>query len=70
MSRPFSQSLVFAIAPVAHACNLGFIPLAGGHYDFAPVTVRQHRPAVQAFLNALASDEARAALVGAGFRPA
>jgi molybdate-binding protein len=58
------------IAPVAHASNLGFIPLAEEHYDFALVTVRKHRPAVRAFLDALASDEARAALVKAGFRPA
>jgi putative molybdopterin biosynthesis protein len=58
------------IAPVAHASNLGFIPLAEEHYDFALVTARKHRPAVQAFLEALASDEARAALVKAGFRPA
>jgi putative molybdopterin biosynthesis protein len=58
------------IAPVAHASNLGFIPLAEEHYDFALVTVRKQRPAVQAFLDALGSDEARAALEQAGFRPA
>jgi molybdenum cofactor synthesis domain-containing protein len=58
------------IAPVAHASNLGFIPLAEEHYVFALVTARKHRPAVQAFLGALASGEARAALVEAGFRPA
>jgi len=58
------------IAPVAHASNLGFIPLAEEHYDFALVRARKHRPAVQAFLDALASSEARAALVNAGFRPA
>jgi putative molybdopterin biosynthesis protein len=44
-------------------------PLAEEHYDFALVAVRKHRPAVQAFLDALASDEARGAL-SAGFRPA
>ena len=33
-------------------------------------TARKHRPAVQAFLNALASNEVSAALVNAGFRPA
>ena len=55
---------------LTHASNLGFIPLAEEHYDFALVTVRKHRPAVQAFLDALASDEARGALVNAGFRPA
>jgi molybdenum cofactor synthesis domain-containing protein len=58
------------IAPVAHAAGLGFIPLAEEHYDFALVTARKHRPAVQAFLVALGSDEARVALTQAGFRPA
>jgi molybdopterin molybdotransferase/putative molybdopterin biosynthesis protein len=58
------------IAPVARASGLGFIPLAEEHYDFALVTARKHRPAVQAFLEALASDESRAALEQAGFRPA
>jgi putative molybdopterin biosynthesis protein len=58
------------IAPVAHASNLGFIPFAEEHYDFALVKARKQRPAVQAFLDALASDEARTALQQAGFRPA
>ncbi len=58
------------IAPVAHASGLGFIPLAEEHYDFALVTARKGRPAVQAFLQALASGESRAALAQAGFRPA
>src|SRR3954454_24237566 len=58
------------IAPVAHAAGLGFIPLAEEHYDFALVTSRRNRPAVQAFLRALASDESRSALTQAGFRPA
>ena len=58
------------IAPVAHAAGLGFIALAEEHYDFALVTARKHRPAVQAFLQALASEESRAALTQAGFRPA
>jgi putative molybdopterin biosynthesis protein len=57
------------IAPVAHAAELGFIPLAEEHYDFALVTARKQRPAVQAFLRALASEEGRAALTQAGFRP-
>jgi molybdenum cofactor synthesis domain-containing protein len=57
------------IAPVAHAAALGFIPLAEEHYDFALVTARKGRPAVQAFLQALASEESRAALTEAGFRP-
>jgi molybdenum cofactor synthesis domain-containing protein len=58
------------IAPVAHATGLGFIPFAEEHYDFALVTARKHRSAVQAFLAALASEESRAALAQAGFRPA
>jgi molybdenum cofactor synthesis domain-containing protein len=58
------------IAPVAHAARLGFIPLAEEHYDFALVTARKQRPAVQAFLAALASEEGRTALERAGFRPA
>jgi molybdenum cofactor synthesis domain-containing protein len=58
------------IAPVAHAAGLGFIPLAEEHYDFALVKARKLRPAVQAFLAALASEESRAALAQAGFRPA
>jgi putative molybdopterin biosynthesis protein len=58
------------IAPVAHAAGLGFIPLAEEHYDFALVSARKTRPAVQAFLAALASDASRAALERAGFRPA
>ena len=58
------------IAPVAHAAGLGFIPLAEEHYDFALVTARKNCPAVQAFLKALASEEARAALEQAGFRKA
>jgi putative molybdopterin biosynthesis protein len=58
------------IAPVAQASSLGFIPLAEEHYDFALVTVRKKRPAVQAFLDTIASDKARTALAEAGFRPA
>ena len=58
------------IAPVAQAAGLGFIPFAEEHYDFALVTARKDRPAVQAFLKALASEEARAALTQAGFRKA
>src|SRR5882724_9351195 len=57
------------IAPVAYASGLDFIPLAEEHYDFALVTARKGRPAVQAFLQALASEQSRAALAEAGFRP-
>src|SRR5262249_2507451 len=58
------------IAPVAHASSLGFIPLAEEHYDFALVQARKQGPAVQAFLDALASEQGRTALTRAGFRPA
>jgi molybdopterin molybdotransferase/putative molybdopterin biosynthesis protein len=58
------------IAPVARAAGLGFIPFAEEHYDFALVKARKLRPAVQAFLQALASEDSRAALTQAGFRPA
>jgi putative molybdopterin biosynthesis protein len=58
------------IAPVAHAAGLGFIPYAEEHYDFALVKARKQRPAVQAFLDALASEAGRTALQQAGFRPA
>src|SRR4051812_43036334 len=57
------------IAPVAHAADLGFIPLTEEHYDFAVVAARKERPAVQAFLESLASVETRAALERAGFTP-
>jgi molybdenum cofactor synthesis domain-containing protein len=58
------------IAPVAYAAGLGFIPLAEEHYDFALVAARKQRPAVQAFLDALSSNESRVALEQAGFTKA
>jgi putative molybdopterin biosynthesis protein len=58
------------IAPVAREAGLGFIPLAEEHYDFALVKARETRPAVQAFLQVLASHEVRVALEQAGFRKA
>jgi putative molybdopterin biosynthesis protein len=59
------------IRPVARAAGLGFIPLTEEHYDFALVSARKERPAVQAFLTALESPETREALERAGFgRPA
>ena len=58
------------IAPVARASDLGFIPFAEEHYDFAVVAARKNRPAVRAFLDAVASQETRTALETAGFRPA
>ena len=57
------------IAPVAHAAGLGFIPLAEEHYDFALVTARKQRPAVQAFLRcAGVGGKPRAAQAGFGRR--
>src|SRR4030095_1069023 len=56
------------IAPVAHASGLGFIPYAEEHYDFALVKVRKQRPAVQAFLDALASEAGRKGLEQGGLR--
>jgi putative molybdopterin biosynthesis protein len=55
------------IAPVAHAAGLGFIPLTQEHYDFALVSDRRERAAVQAFLAALRSPAMQAALERAGF---
>ncbi|EHK56539.1 molybdopterin biosynthesis protein [Allomesorhizobium alhagi] len=55
------------IAPVARSAGLGFIPLTEEHYDFALVSARKERPAVQAFLAALATPEIHAALERAGF---
>ena len=58
------------IAPVARAAGLGFIPLTEEHYDFALISERKERPAVQAFVAALQSSEIHAALERAGFTPA
>ncbi len=59
------------IEPAARAAGLGFIPLAEEHYDFALVSARRDRGAVQAFLASLHSPESRAALEEIGFfRPA
>ena len=57
------------IAPVAHAAGLRFIPLTEEHYDFALVSARKERPAVQAFFESLTSPETREVLQRAGFRP-
>ena len=55
------------IAPVARAAGLGFIPLTQEHYDFALVSDRRDKAAVQAFLAALQRPETHAALEKAGF---
>ena len=59
-----------AIATVAEAYGLGFLPLADEHYDFFLPEARAARPAVQAFLVALQAPEVRARLVALGFAPA
>jgi putative molybdopterin biosynthesis protein len=56
-----------AIATVARAYGLGFLPLADEHYDFFLPEARATRPAVAAFLEVLASAEARARLATLGF---
>ena len=58
------------IEPVAKAYDLAFLPFAQEHYDFALVSARKSRAAVQAFLQVLQSDEIREALTKAGFTPA
>ncbi|KAA2241206.1 molybdopterin biosynthesis protein [Salinarimonas soli] len=59
-----------AIAPVASAYGLSFIPVGEEHFDFALVAARRNRPPVAAFLEALADRAVRDALEGLGFRPA
>lgn len=56
-----------AIAPVARAYGLGFLPLADEHYDFFLPEVRADRPAIRAFLAALASPMLRDRLLALGF---
>jgi putative molybdopterin biosynthesis protein len=57
------------IRPVAEAYDLGFIPLAEEHYDFALVSDRRTRPAVAAFLRLLSAAETTAKLRALGFEP-
>ncbi|NLH82029.1 MAG: molybdopterin biosynthesis protein, partial [Phyllobacteriaceae bacterium] len=56
-----------AIATVAKAYDLGFLPFADEHYDLAVVRSRRDRPAVAAFLAALARPDVRARLTALGF---
>jgi putative molybdopterin biosynthesis protein len=58
-----------AIENVARMYGLGFLPVADEHYDFFVREDRRGRPAVQAFLAALGSDAADAALARLGFTP-
>ncbi|WP_245704821.1 molybdopterin biosynthesis protein [Belnapia rosea] len=59
-----------AIRSVAEAYGLGFAPLTDEHYDFFLPEARAERPAVRAFLAALASEAGQARLRGLGFSPA
>jgi putative molybdopterin biosynthesis protein len=59
-----------AIENVANLYGLGFLPVADEHYDFFLADARRKKPAVEAFLDLLASEEARRMLTGLGFLPA
>jgi putative molybdopterin biosynthesis protein len=58
-----------AIAPVARAYGLGFIPLREERYDFVVPRARRQRPAVRAFIDLLAAPATRQALAAMGFQP-
>jgi putative molybdopterin biosynthesis protein len=58
-----------AIAPVARACGLGFLPLREEQYDFVLPRARCGRAAVQAFVDLLHEPDTRRALVQRGFHP-
>jgi putative molybdopterin biosynthesis protein len=58
------------IAPVAEAYGLAFLSFAEEHYDLALVSARKDRPAVQALLASLNSEETKKGLIAAGFTPA
>jgi putative molybdopterin biosynthesis protein len=57
-----------AIESVAAMYGLGFLPLSPEHYDFLLVRRRRERPAVAAFLAALAEPETRARIAALGMR--
>jgi len=59
-----------AIASVAGLYGLGFLPIAPEDYDFLLVESRRHRPAVQAFLDALRDEAVREKIRAMGMRPA
>lgn len=56
-----------AIAPIARAYGLAFLPIAEEHYDFAIPTSRMSRPAVAAFIAALSEESVRDGLKRLGF---
>jgi putative molybdopterin biosynthesis protein len=55
-----------AIANVAKLYGLAFLPIAPEHYDFLVAERHRSRPAVQAFLKALAEPEVRKRVVALG----
>jgi putative molybdopterin biosynthesis protein len=57
-----------AIAPVAALYGLGFLPVTPEHYDFLLPENRRERPAVRAFLDALADDAVRQRIRALGMR--
>jgi putative molybdopterin biosynthesis protein len=57
-----------AIATVARAYGLGFLPLQEEHYDFVSPRGRVDRPAVRAFRELLREPETRLALTDMGFQ--
>jgi putative molybdopterin biosynthesis protein len=59
-----------AIAPVAAMYKLGFLRLSPENYDFLAVESRRDRPAVAAFLMALADPAVRAEIAALGMTPA
>jgi putative molybdopterin biosynthesis protein len=59
-----------AIENVARMYDLGFLPFADEHYDFFLADDRRDKPAVKAFIAALASEDVREALAKLGFTPA
>jgi putative molybdopterin biosynthesis protein len=58
-----------AIQPVAATYGLGFLALAPEHYDFLLVESRRTRPAVAAFLAALADPAVRVRIAALGMTP-
>jgi putative molybdopterin biosynthesis protein len=59
-----------AIQSVAAMYGLGFLPLSPENYDFLVVESRRERPAVAAFLKALADHAVRAQIAALGMTPA
>ena len=57
-----------AIANVAKLYGLTFLPIAPEYYDFLVLDCRRPRPAVQAFLTALAEPSVRQRITALGMR--